>query len=196
MSLPYDISSPLKISSSGQSEIQVSNASNSVNIKPPSVLSTTYDFILPQNNGVQNQILSLNPSLETQWIDNIPGSIISFIENEQATYSNTNTANFVTINGMTVTTPPAGTYYCEFNSTGIISNGESLNYALFVGGTIINDSSRFAQLTSIFNPALVTLYTSNRITVNGSQDISVRAILSNNGNYNIFERTLFILKIG
>jgi len=100
---------------------------NFVDVTTPVGLSSTYSFVLPQNNGVQNQILSLNSSLETEWVDNTPNNITNSI----VTYTNTNVNNYITINSMSLT-PSSGIYYCVFNSSLDVSRRNILDYAFFV----------------------------------------------------------------
>ena len=183
MSLDYTITSPLLISGTSISELKLNSGGNFINIITPSGLSNTYNFVLPPDIGVQRQILKLNPSLETEWVNR---NIIYDIVSDTSTYSNTN-SSYLLVPSMTLT-PPANTYYVIFNT--IID--DELEMAIFVDGTIINNS--FRRTFSNDDKESITIIATT--TVNGSQSIEVRARTTFTfSSYTIYRRTLFVNKI-
>ena len=88
MSLNYIVSSPLVIDGTTLSELSLNIGGDSINIVTSSSLSSTYNFVLPPNIGSQNQILTLNSSLETEWKTNsASGSIQFFSLNDTTTFA-------------------------------------------------------------------------------------------------------------
>lgn len=82
-----------------------------------------------------------------------------------------------------------------FNNSVNVSTKYELDYAFFVVGSIVSTSNRTIDKND--NIGINCMSLSEVLVVNGSQTIEVRTRLnSNNGSYNIFERNLFILKIG
>lgn len=177
----YIITSPLEINGTSISELFLEVGANSINVQSPSGLSSTYDFILPLNLGTQGQVLTLNSSLETIWSNpSTTVTVQSNIVEDTLSFTSSNT-NYQIIPSMTLT-PSQGTYYCNFST---YSDGD-VECAIFVDGNIVNSSVR----TGIGNAE--TIFLVARATVNGSQDIDVRArrLISGPSNYTIFQRTL------
>ena len=189
MSLDYIITSPLLISGISTSELKLNSGGNSINVITPSGLSNTYNFVLPASNGVQDQVLGLNSSLETEWINNPNSSNIFFDFVEDTTVFTSTSTSYLLIPSMTLT-PPAGDYFCIFNAT---ATG-NVEYALFVGGVIINETIRDNPASSS-KESFDTLFV---VTVNGSESIEVRAKISSSGigsSFDINERILFINEV-
>jgi len=180
MSLDYIITSPVVIDGTTLSNLSLEFGGDSINLSTPSSLLNTYDIVLPPNLGLQNQVLTLNSSLETIWADIITGTVDSFSVSSDIPFFASSAV--VTIIPNTTITPPTGTYYCNFSSS-----GSNTTLAIFVDGNIINSSTRRAT-GSDESISIVTV-----VTVNGSQSIDIRATSS---SVTIFERTFIIIKIG
>jgi len=93
MSSDYIITSKLSIVGSTSSRLSLNSNGNSISLVTPSLLSNTYNIVLPPDIGLQNQVLGLNSSLETDWIDT---SIRVFSVSDTITFTSTG-SNFVII---------------------------------------------------------------------------------------------------
>lgn len=198
MALNYEITSPVKINAGlGQAEIQINNASNTLSLKPPTSLSSSYDFVFPDTSGTNGQILAKNNTGGTVWQNNSPMSIDNFSALATTTYTNTNTGTPVVVNNMSLT-PSAGSYICFFNSSCSISPSDTLNYGIYVNGSLQTSSERSLRDGAPFFSSgfLLSMTTLCEITVNGTDVVDVRALLLSSGSYSIFERLFFLLKIG
>ena len=178
MSINYIITSPAVINGTGTSQCSLDIGGDSINIQTPSGLSNTYNFVLPPDIGIQDQVLTLNSSLETEYTNG--GIILSESVSDTNVYSNTNTT-YLLIPSMTLT-PPAGTYYCNFST---YTDG-AVDCAIFVDGTIVSESIRTGT------GPVETLSTLAVVTVNGSQNIEVRSEMIGGSSYNISERVLVV----
>lgn len=176
----YIITSPATVSGPSSSEVLFNSGGNIITFKPPDTLSNTYNFVLPPNIGTQDQILTLNSSLETEWTTS--NSIFSEIVEDTTTYTNTNAFDLL-IPGMTIT-PPAGTYYCIF--TADIDN--DIEFQIYEGINNITESSRSNILDSDESVGTIAI-----ATVNGTEAIEVRAFTGS--SYTVYERSLFINRV-
>jgi len=183
MSLDYIITSPLVIDGPSSSELFFQLGGDSINLRAPTGLSSTYEFVLPPTIGTQDQILTLNSSLETEWTNK--NSVFFDITEDTTTFTSTNTT-FLVIPSMTLT-PPAGTYYCVFCAN--ISN--AINYELYEGNNNIIGTER----TTFTNSSEECVGTVGIATVDGTQAINVRSRLDSGFSYTIFQRALFINRI-
>jgi len=185
MSLNYIITSPLVIDGPSSSELFFQLGGNSINLRAPTGLSSTYEFVLPPTIGTQDQVLTLNSSLETEWRDNVTGRIQTFSVSSASIFSTTG-SSYQIVTDMELT-PPAGTYYCIFSSSG----GDTIEYIFFVDNTSILSSVRRVDTINRDN-----LFTIAVLTVNGSEDITVRARnFSFSGAIEIRERSLTIYEV-
>ena len=190
MSLEYNIDSPLEVKNSTLSEVSFDSTGGSVNLLTPSGLSSTYNFVLPPYIGSQNQLLTLNSSLETEWVSNV-GNLQSFSASDTITFSGLS-GSYILVPSMTLT-PPAGKYYAIFNSYGFASSfgsARDLEYAFSVGGVVIPESFRIVESVAAARKNLIT---TQIITLNGSETIEV--VIRSIGNFSIFERILLLYKV-
>ena len=183
MSLNYNVTSPAVINGTGTSQCSLDMGGDSINIQTPSGLSNIYNFVLPPDIGIQDQVLTLNSSLETDWV-NFVEAVQSYSVLDNTSFSSTSTS-FVLVPSM-ILTPPAGTYYVIFNSYG----SALIEYAIFVGGSILNETVR--QIDTNNEEDLTSIAV---VTVNGSDDIDVRARSTNGSTMDIFERKLLIYSV-
>jgi len=198
MSLNYTITSPLEIKGTGSSpgQLIISDSTDSITVTIPPSLGSSYSFVLPSDSGLNTQILSRNSTGGTDWIDNVSGGIDHLFVTSLIQYTNTNTA-YLLIPSMTLL-PPEGTYYCVFNTSIDTTINDRVDVAMFVDGVIQSNSRR--EYTINRNGNNVTCLTSvDRISLNGAQTLDVRSRVTPDGitgTYTIFERILFIMRVG
>ena len=106
----------------------------------------------------------------------------------------TSSSSFTLIPGMT-TTPPAGTYYASFSTSGASWTGDiNGNYAIYVDGSKVGHSERLHDYKSL-SDAYVTFHTQAIVTVTGSEAVEVR-YKTNQGLFRMRERSLILLNLG
>lgn len=120
----------------------------------------------------------------------------SLYNNEISTTTNITTTNTGTRSLLTgfTTTPPSGTYLVIFNGTcSHTANGGVVNIAINVGGIEKADSVRSTSNTS---NRVCTTSTSGKVTVNGSQAVSIYWNITTSGTGTLSKGTLNLIKVG
>ncbi len=122
------------------------------------------------------------------------GVNLPYFEASATATTTTTSVTYVTLNSMTITTPAAGTYLVNFNTSTVNSgNGASRNlFIIGVGVTTLVHTEREMGVSggSYSNIAITAL-----VTVNGSQDITVQwKVVAGTGTAQ--ERTLTAVRVG
>lgn len=188
MSLDYIITSKLSIVGSTSSRLTLNSNGNSISLVTPSLLSNTYNIVLPSNNGLQDQVLGLNSNLETDWINENNSSVRAFSVSDRFIFT-FSSGVFVTVQNMIITAPPAGRYYCIFNTHSTVS----VEFAIFVGSVFQSDSLRIVSNILTIDRHFVNV--NGVVVVDGTQDIEIRARSTGFGGVDVFERSLFIYSV-
>jgi hypothetical protein len=147
---------------------------------------------------------SLNSSTAETWsIDKIKTEVSStssggdYRELSGTSSSTVNSTSFVDIGGMT-TTPPSGTYKVDFScwfENDQNNYDDGLEVALFKAGTVIEHSTR-RNWTGEAGKYETSIHTQAIITVNGSQNIKVRAKKLYYYRIRILQRSMIIVRVG
>jgi hypothetical protein len=95
----------------------------------------------------------------------------------------------VLVDGMTIT-PASGTYYAIFTAEWSLGGNNSAFFSIYAAGAQIVYSERETDT----DDTMMTVSTTAKVTVNGSQAVEVYARRSA-GTFDIFNRQLFLLKI-
>ena len=105
----------------------------------------------------------------------------------------TTSTAYVTLNGMSLT-PPAGSYNASFGCSIEASiKGQEVKVALFVDGVIVPSSvRRIHKGVSVNQGAVYPVSSSDRISVNGSQVVDVRWVVSSGASVTCYERSLSV----
>ena len=138
----------------------------------------------------------LSPAEETQLATVIlahtgeasaPQSVSSLVE------TTTTSTSYVQLNGMALT-PPAGEYNASFGCSVEASvKGQEVKVALFVDGVIVPSSvRRIHKGTSVNQGAVYPVFGAAQISVNGSQVVEVRWIVSSGASVTCYERSLMV----
>lgn len=176
------------------------------------VSSTTQGFLPPvltttQRNAVSSPAEGLqifNSTTNTR--DYYDGSNWYSVDNPPTTRASNSTTitttstSYVLMTGMTITTPPAGTYLAIFSTTIEGGNNNSKGFiSIYSGGTIAADSQRtfVSRSQAGVNAAVqvvVNVDTQAEVTVNGSQDIQVYW-KGQGGTFTAYNKSLNIIRI-
>jgi len=109
--------------------------------------------------------------------------------------ANTSSTTFVTITDMSLT-PPSGTYYIQYSSSGEISTASAqTSLAIQIANVTVNYSTRYFGYQGL-GGSRVPMGTQTIANVNGSQAITaVFARTSGIGTYTMYDRILSALKL-
>lgn len=191
----YIISSELRIEGTGiaPGRVKLDDGTNELELTAPTTLSSNISFNLPDDTGTSGQALITdgnNPASLT-WSN----SSIPFSSQTANTTVSTTSSTYVLIPSMTIT-PVAGTYKITFSSSGNLTGTNDIgNYAIHIGGTIIQNTERFLTTGFVFGgPTATALHTQTIQTVTGSDVIDVRYQVSA-GSFNVYERSLILEKL-
>ena len=166
----------------------VTNGTNYVAFKAPDNLAGNRTFTWPID--IQDgKFLKVATSGALSW--DTPSASITTIEVDATATDSITSTTYVDINSMT-NTPASGNYLVFFSAHG---EDDSLvltmDYAIHVGGTIDLASHREILPNAIESRVL---HTQAKVTVNGSQAISVK-LKVDAGQFDVFERSMILIKV-
>ena len=122
-----------------------------------------------------------------------PTSLNYFEATSVITQAGISSGTYTLITSMTLT-PPAGTYQVNFSASGEPSASSGFyDYVIFNGVNPLLHSERTVRGQNV----VVTMYTQGVVVANGVDSISVQIRkFSGSGSIDIYERSLFLLRIG
>lgn len=126
-----------------------------------------------------------------------PAASGDFTTAEQTGNSTLDNGTYTALPSSTFTTPASGDYLMNFTCSGFCPTDAPMNFAVFVGGSIIAHTTRSLGANSSFANVEECFLISAKVSPNGSQDVEIRwRRESGSGTITCMERSNVLLKLG
>ncbi len=126
-----------------------------------------------------------------------PAASGDFTSVQQTGNSTLDSTTYTALPSSTFTTPASGDYLMNFTCSGFQPTDAVMNFAVFVGGTIVAHSERALGANSSFADVEENFLISVKVSPNGSEDVEIRwRREAATGTITCLERSSVLLKLG
>jgi len=197
MALPYTVSGILEINdTTSQPTTFFNDNSNTINLRPPVGLPTTYTMTLPIDEGVDPSILQTDGVNQTSWQGTIPlatPQLPATDVNDSVTFTTSSTTPVV-ITSMTQTLT-AGVYAVYFSGVCVPDN-TTIEYGIYNNGVLEIETFRELEVVTAAATDRFNIATHGFITIPSTQDVDVRInVTTISTSIDILDRSLSTLRL-